>query len=114
MAFFALAKTNELADGFMRSVKTPTGTVLLIVHQDVVHIIEDRCPHMDIPLVTGSLEENGAAGLIRCRAHGIAFNLENGEAEGHWQGILPCMKRFEPVYRDYSIGLELPDSDADE
>lgn len=114
MAFFALAKTNELTDGLMRSVKTPAGTVLLIVHQDVVHIIEDRCPHMDIPLVTGSLEENHKTGLIRCRAHGIAFDLESGEAEGHWQGVLPCLKRYEPVYRDYLIGLELPYQDSDD
>lgn len=105
MAFIALAKTNELTDGFMRSVKTPAGTVLLMVHHGVVHIIEDRCPHMDIPLASGVLEESGEAGLIRCRAHGIAFDLESGEPQGHWQGILPCLKRFEIVYQDYHIGF---------
>ena len=114
MAFFALAKTNELADGFMRSVKTPAGTVLLIVHQDVVHIIEDRCPHMDIPLVTGTLEDNGQAGLLRCRAHGIAFDLASDQADGHWQGLLPCLKRFEPVYRDYWVGVDIAGLDSDD
>lgn len=114
MAFFALAKTNELTEGFRRSVKTPAGQILLMVHQGQVHLIEDRCPHMDVALVTGSLEENAQAGIIRCRAHGIAFDLANDQPEGHWQGVLPCLKRFEATYRNYSIGIEMADHESDD
>ena len=107
MAFYALAKTNELVDGFTRSVKLPNITLLLIVVAEQVYIIEDRCPHMDVPLADGDLE---AGPKIRCRAHGIAFELDTGVADGSWADTLECLKHFEPVYRDYSVGVELEET----
>ena len=104
MAFFALAKTNELTDGFTRSVKLPGVTVLLIVMKQEVFIIEDRCPHMDVPLADGDLEQGP---VIRCRAHGIGFSLTTGVAEGSWEGVLDCLKHFDPIYQGYSVGIEL-------
>lgn len=106
MAFVALAKTNELEEGFKRSVKLPGVNVLLIMHEGDVYAIEDRCPHMDVPLVTGTLENT----TLKCRAHGIGFDLITGQADGIWTDTLPCLRRFEVVYRDYSVGVEL---DAD-
>ena len=113
MAFYALAKTNELTEGFKRSVKLPSITVLIFYHDNELYIIEDRCPHMDIPLVTGTLEASGDEGVIRCRAHGIAFNLTTGKAEGMWADTLNCLNAFSPVYRDYTVGIDIDDADED-
>ena len=105
MAFHALAKTNELVDGFRRAIRLPGLALLIFHHEGKLHIIEDRCPHMDVPLSDAKLE--GA--VIRCVAHGIGFDLGSGRAEGMWSDTLQCIKRFEAVYRDYSVGIELPD-----
>lgn len=103
MPFYALAKTNELEEGFRRAVKLPNVNVLIFFHNDDVHIIEDRCPHMDVPLATGTLTNN----TIACRAHGINFDLTTGQADGMWSDTLPCLKRFEAIYRDYTVGIEI-------
>lgn len=103
MAFYALAKTNELCEGFRRTLKVPGVALVLFYHKGEVHIIEDRCPHMDIPLADATLEGN----TLRCRAHGIGFGLATGKAEGIWTDTLDCLKQYEAVYRDYSVGVEL-------
>ena len=103
MPFYVLAKTNELEEGFRRSVKLPNMNVLIFYHRGEVHVIEDRCPHMDVPLVTGTLTGN----TIACRAHGIGFDLTTGKADGMWNDTLPCLKRFEVVDRGYTIGIEI-------
>ncbi len=105
MTYYPLAKTNELEEGFKRSVKLRGITLLICYQQNAVFIMEDRCPHMDVPLFTGTLEE----GLIRCRAHGIGFHLASGKAEGSWASTLDCLRLFTPIYRDYSVGVELDD-----
>lgn len=109
MTYYALAKTNELEEGFKRSVKLPAMTLVICYQENSVFIFEDRCPHMDIPLSTGTLEK----GMIRCRAHGIAFDLATGEGEGSWADTLDCLNQFTPIYRDYSVGVEIEDSDSD-
>ncbi len=105
MPFYTLAKTNELEDGFKRVVKLPNLNVLVFYHQGEVHVIEDRCPHMDVPLATGTVEAN----TIRCRAHGIGFDLTTGQADGIWGDTLACLRRFDVVYRDYMVGITLDD-----
>lgn len=102
--FYAIAKTNELCEGFRRTIRVPGAALLAFYHQDTLHIIEDRCPHMDIPLADAALDGT----YIRCRAHGIGFDLDSGKAEGMWAETLDCLKRYEPIYQDYSVGVELP------
>ncbi len=101
--FYAIAKTNELCEGFRRTLKVSGVSLLAFYHQDTLHIIEDRCPHMDIPLANASLDNTH----IRCRAHGIGFDLTTGKAEGMWAETLDCLKRYEAVYREYTVGVEL-------
>ncbi len=113
MTFFVLAKTNELTEGFKRSVKLPSMTLLVFYHEGELYIIEDRCPHMDVPLATGTLEATETGSVIRCRAHGIAFNLTSGKAEGMWSDTLNCLNSYAPVYHDYTVGVEIGDADDD-
>jgi nitrite reductase/ring-hydroxylating ferredoxin subunit len=109
MAFISLAKSNELVEGFKRSVKLPGLDVVIVFLDGEVFIFENRCPHMDVPLVTGALESaSGRSGpLIRCRAHGIGFDLVSGKADGVWSDMLQCLRRFEPVYRNYGVGIDV-------
>ena len=113
MTFFVLAKTNELAEGFKRSVKLSSVTLLIFYQDGELYIIEDRCPHMDVPLATGTLETSEGNSIIRCRAHGIAFDLASGKAEGMWSDTLSCLNFYAPVYREYTVGVEIDDVDDD-
>lgn len=103
MAFIALANLSELHEGFKRAVRVQGRALLLIEHDGQRYIIEDRCPHMDAPLASGQI----AAGGIRCRAHGINFDLRTGRAEGALASSLECLKRFPVAYEGTQIGLDL-------
>jgi nitrite reductase/ring-hydroxylating ferredoxin subunit len=99
--FYALAKTHDLCDGFRASRQLPGLSVLLFVVGGQVYIVENRCPHLDVPLETASIQE----GTLRCIAHGIGFDLPSGAAQGIWADLLPCLRFFEPVYQGYDVGI---------
>lgn len=103
MAFTAIAKLIELYDGCKIPVKVGKLNLLLIQWNNRAYIIEDRCPHMDARLRDGAI----ADGLISCRAHGIAFSLDSGKAQGPLQDTLDCLKFFPPAYEGQWIGVEL-------
>lgn len=103
MAFYPLASRAELVEGLQKAVAVGGRSLLLVQNEGRVYIIENRCPHMDAPLLYGQVQGE----RIRCRAHGIAFSLLDGRAEGAMAQVLPCLQRYMPVYRDYQIGVEL-------
>lgn len=47
---------------------------LLIVNQEKVYLIENKCGHFGVPLHDGRLQNNE----IVCAEHGISFDLETG------------------------------------
>ncbi|MHB8577119.1 MAG: Rieske (2Fe-2S) protein [Dehalococcoidia bacterium] len=56
-------------------VTAPAGhTVALLLHEDRVHAIDNRCPHMGFPLSQGSVED----GLLTCHWHHARFDLASG------------------------------------
>lgn len=103
MAFYPLANLLDLHDGYMKPVKVEGRSMVLIQEQGKTFLIEDRCPHMDAPLYTGSV----AAGAITCRVHGIAFDLMSGKAKGPLSGTLDCLKFFELAYDGNKVGVEI-------
>jgi len=104
VAFIPLASLQQLRDGFRAQVRVDRMSLLLLQHDGKVYIIENRCPHMDASLNDAPVD---AQGRIRCRSHGIAFDLNSGRADGPLAGVLDCLKRFVPVYEGNKVGVEV-------
>ncbi len=104
MPFFALEKLSALHEGYKKAFNIDGHAILLLQPNDKPVAIENVCPHMDVPLDTGELTEEG----IRCRAHGIAFDLQSGKAIGPLANTLSCLKRYPLIYEGTQIGVDLP------
>jgi len=104
MPFFALEKLSALHEGYKKAFNIDGHAILLLQFNDKPIIIENNCPHMDVPLDNGELTDNG----IRCRAHGIEFDLPSGKAIGPLANMLTCLKRYPVVYEGTQLGVELP------
>ncbi|WP_185230628.1 Rieske (2Fe-2S) protein [Teredinibacter franksiae] len=104
MAFVPLEKLGRLHDGYKKVFKVDRHNLLLMQLEGKVYLIENRCPHMDVPLDTGTALPGGR---LRCRAHGIEFNLESGRADGPLAKQLECLKRYAIRYEGSQLGVEL-------
>ncbi len=104
MAFYALEHLSHLFDGYKKPFKVAGRDVLLLHVGGRSYIIENRCPHMDVPLASGTLLSDQK---IRCRAHGIEFDLNSGRASGALADSLDCLVSFTPVYEGSRIGVDL-------
>lgn len=103
MTFQRLASLHDLYDGYLKPFRVENRSILLIQDGGNHYVIENRCPHMDAPLSTGSLKSEH----IICRSHGIAFSLHTGRAQGALSGMLPCLTFYDVVYEDSFIGIDL-------
>ena len=103
MAYHQLEQLSRLYDGYMRPFVIEGRRLLLLQEAGKLHLIENRCPHMDIPLETGALLPTEA---IRCRAHGIEFDLNTGKASGPLADSLDCLTRFRLAYEGTTVGVE--------
>lgn len=101
--FHSLAKLSELHDDYFRRFDVSGMSLLLIQTQGQRYIIEDRCPHMDAKLSTGKVVNED----IICRAHGIAFCLNSGKAQGPLAGTLDCLNTFSVVYDGNTVGVDI-------
>ena len=104
MAFFALANMVDLIDGYQQPFKINGEDLLLCQIEGQPFLIENKCPHMDVPLDRAVLD---AGPIIRCLAHGIEFDLASGEAKGPLAGMLCGLKKYELAYEGTKVGVEL-------
>lgn len=104
MAFHALEQLHRLQDGYKQAFKIDGVSLLLVQEEGKTFIIENRCPHMDVPLERGALVPEKK---IRCLAHGIVFDLQSGKAEGPLANTLDCLKRFPVAYEGNKVGVDL-------
>lgn len=103
MAFVALEKLSQLQDGYQKAFRVGRLNLLLLQVEGRAFLIENRCPHMDVPL------EHAAqlpGSRIRCRAHGIEFDLVSGRAGGPLANQLECLRRFPLSYDGNEIGVD--------
>ena len=54
--------------------------IALFFHDEEVHAVDNRCPHMGFPLVRGTVEE----GILTCHWHHARFELEAGDTFDPW------------------------------
>jgi nitrite reductase/ring-hydroxylating ferredoxin subunit len=103
MAFFALQHLHKLHDGYREPFKV-AGLSLLLVHEGgKTYIIENRCPHMDVPLDRAVILPDQK---IRCMAHGIEFDLKSGKPGGPLANTIDCLKHYPVAYDGNQVGIE--------
>ena len=101
--FHPLAKLIDMHDGY-RQLHTLGGKqYLLLQDEGRFFLVENRCPHMDAPLINADIHRC----TIRCKAHGIAFDLNTGKAEGPLASTLDCLEQLPLVYDGDRVGVEL-------
>jgi nitrite reductase/ring-hydroxylating ferredoxin subunit len=101
--FHPLAKLIDLHNGYRQLHAVDGKYYLLIQDEEQLFLIENRCPHMDAPLVNGEVSQ----GVIRCKAHGIAFDLTTGRAQGPLATSLECIERLTLIYDGDRVGVEI-------
>ena len=104
MAFYTLDQLINLYDGYQRAFKIGGQNLLMIQVENDVFVIENRCPHMDVPLDRASQLPGKK---IRCNAHGIEFDLVSGDALGPLAGTLCGLKHYDVIYEGNKVGIEL-------
>ena len=104
MAYQQLEHLHRLYDGYMQAFKVQGLDLLLIQDAGKTYLIENRCPHMDVSLDSGTIVPGGQ---IRCRAHGIEFSLDTGKASGALADTLDCLQRYKLVYQGNTVGIDL-------
>lgn len=104
MAFYALEKLINMHDGYKQAFTVAGRNLLLVQENGKVYLISNSCPHMGAALHTGTLTP---AGQIRCRSHGIEFDLESGRAEGPLANMMEPLRKFEIAYDGPNLGVEL-------
>jgi toluene monooxygenase system ferredoxin subunit len=67
----------ELWIGELRAVRLQCGRVLLVRTEAGVFAYEDRCPHLGLPLSSGTLEDD----TITCAAHQFQFDASTGRGK---------------------------------
>lgn len=102
--FYPLEKLAKLHDGYQKAFVLESHSLLLLQMDGQRYLIENRCPHMDVPLTTAEQLPDGG---LRCRAHGIAFDLPSGKAQGPLANQLDCLKQFPLAYDGDTLGVEL-------
>jgi nitrite reductase/ring-hydroxylating ferredoxin subunit len=77
----------SLEDGKGLCVKAGDVKLVLVRTEGAVHAIENRCPHLGLPLGRGRVEGEE----IVCPFHGSRFNVRTGE-NTDWVGSVAGMK----------------------
>jgi nitrite reductase/ring-hydroxylating ferredoxin subunit len=108
-----IAELGSLTDGKPFCVKTPALNVLLIRQGTTVHAVENRCPHLNLPMARGKV----VGGEIVCPFHGSRFDIRTGE-NTDWvsavagmrlpawsSSLLSFGKKPQPI-KTYSVSLE--------
>lgn len=103
MPFFPIDETLNLVPGYRKAIFLEGRSLLLFQPEEDPYLIKNQCPHMDIALSDAEISSDE----LRCRAHGIAFELGDGKAIGPLTDVLPCLEFYPVVYEGRFIGVEL-------
>lgn len=90
----------ELMEQQLATARVGDYTVALVYHNDQVHAIDNRCPHMGYPMDRGSVRN----GLITCHWHHARFDLQSGGAFDLWADDVPT---FPVDVRDGGIWVDV-------
>lgn len=77
MSWTTVLAASELPEGTRKVVKVADKKVLLIHHNGTIHAVANACPHLNLPMKSGKINDNGE---LVCPFHRSAFNLCTGKA----------------------------------
>src|SRR5690554_4568251 len=75
MSFVDVMALAYLPKGGQHAVTIEGRRVLLCHSESGVHAIENKCPHVGMPLCGGTLDGD----VIRCPSHSATFDVRNGK-----------------------------------
>ena len=73
--------------GARKVVKVDGTKVLLLNHEGTIHAVANACPHLNLPMKKGKIDENGA---LVCPFHRTAFDLCSGKPS-NWTPFPPVV-----------------------
>ena len=102
MAFFPLELTLNLVPGYRRAIDVDGHSLLLFQPEDRCYLIKNQCPHMDVRLDNADITQE----MLRCKAHGIEFELSDGKARGPLRDVLTCLDFYDLIQQDRFTGVD--------
>lgn len=106
---------NALLEGEKKTVKVGDNTILVMRHENKIHAVNNKCPHLGLPLQKGKIAEDA----LVCPWHKSAFDLETGNPKtwSPWPPVLGkmlgCIKKesamtvYPTKVEDGSIWIQL-------
>lgn len=104
MMFYPLEYLHRLYDGYLRPFSVAGRPVLLLQTEGAVHIIANRCPHMNASLDRAQIEGD----VIRCPAHRFEYLLSSGLPARPAFATGVRLERYRVMYEGNQVGLLLP------
>jgi nitrite reductase/ring-hydroxylating ferredoxin subunit len=74
MKTIAVATASQVKEGELLPVKVENQKVMLTRINGQVHALENKCPHLGMPLAKGKICD----GVVTCPWHGASYNLSTG------------------------------------
>lgn len=78
MSWIKVLPVESLPEGERQVVKVGQRNILLLYHENQLIAIDNKCPHLKLPLKKGQITEDGA---IVCPWHKSAFDLCSGDVK---------------------------------
>jgi nitrite reductase/ring-hydroxylating ferredoxin subunit len=98
--FVQLERLINLEEGYRRTFQVGGRSLHLLVLDHQPLLFEDSCPHQGASLSAGTLSGN----VLRCKRHGMAFQLPSGRA---LQPSCPGLSMMKLVYDGDRVGVEV-------
>lgn len=98
--FVPLERLINLNEGYRRTFQVEGRSLLLLVLDNQPLLLIDSCPHQGSPLGSATLSGN----ILRCRRHGIEFQLPSGVPV---QAQCPGLSMLKVAYEGDRIGIDV-------
>ena len=100
--FHPLERLINLYDGYRRVFRVGSQQLLLIQEDGRLYLLNDQCPHLGVSLSQASYDQ----GRLRCRGHGIEFDLATGQPAAANQRC-PALTFYTLSYDGNEVGVEV-------
>ncbi len=101
-----VAAYDELQGAGQLTVQAGDQTLALVLHEERVYAIDNRCPHMGFPLDRGTVRD----GILTCHWHHARFDLASGGTFDLWADDVPA---FPVEVRDGGVWVDVRSNGSD-
>jgi nitrite reductase/ring-hydroxylating ferredoxin subunit len=101
MKTISVATASQVKEGELLPVKVENQKVMLTRVDGKVYALENKCPHLGMPLNSGKVCNNA----VTCRWHGATFDLTTGE-NIQWVGSFVGIPLPEWSHQVLSVGKQ--------